>query len=399
VQAATALSEATLIPRQVTTGDDKQTQRLHRLVRLGLKTEKNLAARGEVWDGEEGMDQVYGHLDLEEDSSKEGPSGSRVSPNFVTRFIATHKDKCRCAKFSHDGKFVATGSQDTSIKLIDVDKMKSFSQAKGDTAEELLPKPVTRTFYDHSKPINDLEFHPFSPLLISASSDHTVKFYDYSKSSAKRAHRHLQEALPVTSVSLHPSGDYLLVAVKQNVVRLYDVSTFQAFTAADSKDHHTDFVNHVRFARQGNMYASCSKDGTIKIWDGVSSKCVHTITNAHSGLEVSTIDFSFNGKYLLSSGKDSSLRLWEVSTARQLLTFLGATQSKYRLRPTWNYREDFVIGCDENSNSAIVWDSRTGEQLSRLSGHNNMVRWVASSPTENALLTCSDDNRARFWLG
>jgi WD40 repeat protein len=44
------------------------------------------------------------------------------------------------------------------------------------------------------------------------------------------------------------------------------------------------------------MYASGSKDGSIKLWDGVSSKCVNTFKNAHDGNEVSSISFTRNGK-------------------------------------------------------------------------------------------------------
>lgn len=49
------------------------------------------------------------------------------------------------------GNYVATGSADTSIKLLDVQKMKTYNQLK-ETAEEFgSAKPVTRTFYDHTQ--------------------------------------------------------------------------------------------------------------------------------------------------------------------------------------------------------------------------------------------------------
>lgn len=41
-----------------------------------------------------------------------------------------------------------------------------------------------------------------------------------------------------------------------------------------------------RYAMEGNIYASCSKDGAIKLWDGVSNLAVNTIPNAHNGAEV-----------------------------------------------------------------------------------------------------------------
>jgi cleavage stimulation factor subunit 1 len=63
--------------------------------------------------------------------------------HFGTSFITTHKGPCRVAAFSLDGKWAATGSQDTSVKLLDVAKMNVKS-------ESLEDRPVIRTLYDHT---------------------------------------------------------------------------------------------------------------------------------------------------------------------------------------------------------------------------------------------------------
>eukprot|EP01089_Gocevia_fonbrunei_P017813 TRINITY_DN5895_c0_g1_i2.p1 TRINITY_DN5895_c0_g1~~TRINITY_DN5895_c0_g1_i2.p1 ORF type:complete len:400 (+),score=79.99 TRINITY_DN5895_c0_g1_i2:169-1368(+) len=321
-------------------------------------------------------------------------------PNYTTRFITTHKDGCRCARFSPDGKLVATGSIDTSIKLIDVDKMKNYNASKTESSSEeyAQARPVMRTFYDHALPVNDIDFHPHSPILISCSKDATIKFYDYSKPTVKKAFRYLQDTHPLRSVHFHPSGDYIAAASDHHMIRIYDVNTFQAYTGADSTQNHVSAINQVRFAKEGNIFASCSKDGSIKLWDTVSFKLINTIPNAHTGYEVSSVQFSHNGKYLLSGGKDSTVRLWELSTGHQLRAYTGCTQVKNRLQTIFNWNEDFVISSDEGSASSVVWDTRTGEQVQRLTGHNNIIRWISASPVENAVITCSDDHRARFWV-
>eukprot|EP01090_Pellita_catalonica_P003464 TRINITY_DN13137_c0_g1_i1.p1 TRINITY_DN13137_c0_g1~~TRINITY_DN13137_c0_g1_i1.p1 ORF type:complete len:426 (-),score=51.95 TRINITY_DN13137_c0_g1_i1:98-1375(-) len=321
----------------------------------------------------------------------------RRAPDYKTRFITTHKKECRCAKFSPDGKLVATGSTDTSIKLIDVEKMKNYNTSKLHS-EEFLIRPTTRTFYDHIGTINDVDFHPHARVLMSCSQDSTIKFYDYSKPNAKKAFRYFQDTHPVRSVHFHPSGDYILAGTEHHMIRLYDVNTFQAYTCAEQSENHAGPINMVRYSVDGSIFASCSKDGAIKLWDGVSNRCINTIPNAHSGFHVSCIQFTANKKYLMSGGKDSTLRLWELSTGRQVRVYKGGAQTKQRMTAAFSYNEDFLVGSDETSAAAIVWDSRTGELVERLTGHNGMVRAVASSPVEDALLTCSDDHRARFWV-
>lgn len=48
--------------------------------------------------------------------------------NYSTKYVTRHKQECSVAKFSPCGEFVATGSVDTSIKLLDVGKMKNLKQ-------------------------------------------------------------------------------------------------------------------------------------------------------------------------------------------------------------------------------------------------------------------------------
>ena len=54
-----------------------------------------------------------------------------------------------------------------------------------------------------------LEFHPKEPILASGSLDFTVKLFDYSKASAKKAFKTITDASPITCMSFHPTGDYL----------------------------------------------------------------------------------------------------------------------------------------------------------------------------------------------
>lgn len=120
------------------------------------------------------------------------PVSKRPYPNYQTRFITTHKNSVRCAKFSPDGKVIATGSADTSIKLLDVQKMVNYSQSKNEGGDDFQgARPVLRTLYDHTQAINDIDFHPTLPLLASASRDNTIKFYDYH-SSMKKSFKYLQ---------------------------------------------------------------------------------------------------------------------------------------------------------------------------------------------------------------
>ena len=62
---------------------------------------------------------------------------------------------------------------------------------------------------------------------------------------------------------------------------IYDVESLQCFTPSASDSHHVGGINQVRCAGDGKQYATAGKDGTVKLWDIVSSKCIATLDSAH----------------------------------------------------------------------------------------------------------------------
>ncbi|KAE8676932.1 Cleavage stimulation factor subunit 50 [Hibiscus syriacus] len=188
-------------------------------------------------------------------------------PRHEIRHLSEHKNIARCARFSTDGKFVATGSADTSIKLFEISKIKQMMLPD---SKDGPVRPVIRTFYDHVQPINDLDFHPQSTVLISGAKDNTIKFFDFSKATAKRAFRVIQDTHNVRSVSFHPSGDFLIAGTDHPIPHLYDVNTFQCYLSANPPEIGVNgAINQVRYSSTGGMYVTASKDGVIRLWDGV----------------------------------------------------------------------------------------------------------------------------------
>lgn len=67
--------------------------------------------------------------------------------------------------------------------------MLAKSAPEEDTRGEQQGHPVIRTLYDHTDEVSFLEFHPKEQILASGSKDCTVKLFDISKASVKKAHK------------------------------------------------------------------------------------------------------------------------------------------------------------------------------------------------------------------
>ncbi|ESR54035.1 hypothetical protein CICLE_v10023968mg, partial [Citrus x clementina] len=321
---------------------------------------------------------------------------SKSFPKHETRHLSEHKNIARCARFSPDGRFIATGSADTSIKLFEVAKIKQMMLP--DSTDGPV-RPVIRTFYDHIQPINDLDFHPQNTVLISGGKDHTIKFFDFSKATAKRAFRVIQDTHNVRSVSFHPSGDFLLAGTDHPIAHLYDVNTFQCYLSANVPEISVNgAINQVRYSSTGGMYVTASKDGAIRLWDGVSANCVRSIVGAHGTAEATSANFTKDQRFVLSCGKDSTVKLWEVSSGRLVKQYLGATHTQLRFQAVFNDTEEFVLSIDEPSNEIVIWDALTAEKVAKWSSnHIGAPRWIEHSPAEAAFITCGTDRSVRFW--
>ena len=154
--------------------------------------------------------------------------------------------------------------------------------------------PVIRTLYDHLEEVTTLEFHPKEPILASGSNDFTIKLFDYSKASAKKAFKTITDAAPITCMSFHPTGDYLISGTTTPVIRLYDVNTtqvttmrmypgtlrirklwnfefmlwtyfFQCFVSSVAHHQHTAEVTTLKWSGDGKQFCSGSLDGSIKV--------------------------------------------------------------------------------------------------------------------------------------
>ncbi len=103
----------------------------------------------------------------------------------------------------------------------------------------------------------------------------------------------------------------------------------------------------------------------------------------------------------MSAGKESTVKLWELSTTRCLIAYTGAGatgKQEYFAQAVLNHTEDYVMFPDEATTSLCCWDARNASRKQLLSlGHNGVVRYIVHSPNAPAFLTCSDDFRARFW--
>lgn len=52
----------------------------------------------------------------------------------------------------------------------------------------------------------------------------------------------------------------------------------------------------VNYSENARLYVTGSKDGDVKVWDGISNRCIETFQRAHDGAQICSATFTRNGK-------------------------------------------------------------------------------------------------------
>lgn len=269
-------------------------------------------------------------------------SRDSLNNTIITWLNTHHRGSCIVATFSPDGYLLASGSKDASIKIVDVDRI---NRAAG----SLEPKPVTRTLQHHTGQINDIKFHPAGSVLVSASDDGTVRFFDATKTSLRRSFKNIQVGAPVKSLSFHPSGDYFLIGVSTRKILLYDTHTTKSYCPIE-KSCITSYPC-VRFAPHGAYYATADGSPRISIWDVVSSKNIYHITVAdtpdypeaplHPAVKLVDLCWNSDGTQITVCNHDASISSYDIRTGGLLSKYRGTLSKVIIFRPPLSYVQPF----------------------------------------------------------
>lgn len=294
----------------------------------------------------------------------------------------------------------------------------SLSRRNADPNTWLPRSPARHTLQSHRGPVNCVAFHPIFSSLASGSEDTTIKIWDWELGELERTLKgHTRAVLDCDFGG--PRGATILASCSSDLtVKLWDPS--DEYKNVRTLPGHDHSVSAVRFIpsgvagspTSGNLLASASRDKTIRIWDVTTGYCVKTL---RGHLEwVRDVYPSFDGRWLISCGDDQVARLWDTNTGETKSTFLGhehfiecctfapaasyghlATMAGLK-KPPPNSSSGEFLATGGRDKLIKIWDSR-GTLIKTLVGHDNWIRGLVFHPGGKYILSVSDDKTIRCW--
>ena len=301
----------------------------------------------------------------------------------------------------------------------------------------------------HTLPVSVIAFSPHGDLLVSGSYDGTLRLWNPYTHQLIRT---LKAGGKIAAVTFSPDGRTLANAsgdgiqlwdthLWQDKLRIYraessifclafspdgktlasgslsdNIQLWNAYTGEHiftfdkEKRRHITSINYggpggprLAFSPDGQLLASTAVDFSggsnqrIQLWNTSTGQLKVTLEENTEGLKypVSTVQFSADGKTLISGSRDGTLRKWDLRTGENIKPFGQTEYGKFNLLRFLPDNTTLVRATQDNAIHLL--DIKTGKTLLTLTGYGGSISSVALSPDGTTLATVNDKRKIELW--
>jgi len=298
-------------------------------------------------------------------------------PHHAGKLVMTltgHEGPVHSAAYSPDGRLLASGSADDTVRIWDM--------RTGDEAMAALRSSDGTVWA--------VAFAPNGKNLVSGTDGGVVCVWNLVA-----AHVAVQQLRghtgPVFSVSFAPDGLKIASGSRDATVRLWDVETNQQLVVLSG---HSDVVRAIAYSPNGRLLASGSDDRTIQFWNALTGKQKKQSPHRHKSTINGVSFLPDGGKIAAASGHD--IILCNTRSEQESATVYRGSESILSVSPS---RDGQFLASAHGNSVCVTTLPRFASKVSSiaLEGHAASVRAVTFSPDGLYIASASDDRTVRVW--
>ncbi len=300
--------------------------------------------------------------------------------------LVGHTNAIRVLAVSPDGKWLASGSDDTTVRLWQFDDP---------TAEPII-------LNGHGEAVTALAISPDSRWLATGGHDDQVRFLDLLDPTAEPIvyQGHFDS---ITAITFGPDSRRFLTGSQDNTVHLYQLGAPQDQAEPIVLTGAADTITAVAISPDGRWLIAASDDNTTRVWSAAQPEAAPWLLEGHLG-PVRTVAVSPNSRWLITGSFDNTARRWDLGGLRPgseppdsiVLAGHQSSVSALAISPDG---QCLVTGSRDNT--ARLWNlpnlTEDASAMAVFTGHRGAVSALAISPDNQWLITASWDQTARLW--
>ncbi len=303
-------------------------------------------------------------------------------------------------RFSPDGKLLATGSWARPQGKGRKGRLRLWDVTTGALVSELIES--NEHPWAHDGPVRAVAFSPSGRFLVTSSYDNTARVWnvhDRTLVATLVGHQVGGEGRDVYDAAFDPVNPSIVATGgNDGVVRLWNLDSIKNdnTTLEDNipLEGHKDRIQSVAFSPDGKSLISSSDDDTVRVWDTEKHAQDGKPLEAHKG-DIWKAIYDAEGKSIFTSSWDRSIGIWDAATFNleaRLHGHSGSVQAlDYNLFKGW-------LASGSTDLTARVWSLESDDILYRLDMHGHAVNTVRVDPSNPSVFaTGSDDGTIRIW--
>jgi COMPASS component SWD3 len=255
---------------------------------------------------------------------------------------------------------------------------------------------------NHVHGLNDLAWAPDSKCIATASDNKNVVVWDVEAQTPitkLTGHKNF-----VFCVNFSPCGSRIISGDYEGGIRIWDLRMASSLREIPRGNGHREPVTAVQFNPKEDtsaLFVSGSLDGSYRIWDDkyMVSKTIYSEKNTKS--PIGHVRFSPNGKYILVSSLDSTIRLSDYVAEKSPKHYRGHKLERVCSAATFSVthgKNQYVVSGSEDG-KVHLWHVSDKTIKVALEGHTEPVIAVDCHPTSCLIASGAfgPDKSIRIW--